>query len=149
MDVPSILLIVGQALFMVLPLTGMYAMRAGNPASITWIKGINHTVATLGFIVLIAMFWTKKAFLGVQLCSVNLALRLIEWARIIHLHFQSSDSSTTLVSPKHLDKQQYCHGSISRLLLADCFAGSIFVLWFHEFEFGRYEQPAAERLNLS
>jgi hypothetical protein len=88
MDVPSMLLFLGQSLFMVLPLTGLYSMRVGSPARMTWIKGINHSVATLGFVTLIVMFAMKGAWLGVKLCSANLGLRLVEWSRILQLHFR-------------------------------------------------------------
>jgi hypothetical protein len=103
MDLPSWLLVLGQTFFMVLPLTGFWSMHAGRPSPISWIKGINHSVATLGFITLIVMFSMKGAWLGVRLCSINLGLRLLEWVRILQLHFKKDAAqlkSLPLQSPR-------------------------------------------------
>ena len=47
MDIETILLVVAQCLFMLLPITGLYTMRAGKPAKLagTWHQWLLRTTA--------------------------------------------------------------------------------------------------------
>lgn len=90
----QVLLVVAQCLFMLLPIAGLNDMREGKPMQATRIKIRNHTVVALGFVMLIAMFTTKEATLGVKLCSMNLMLRFLENARAYQLHLRYEYSIT-------------------------------------------------------
>jgi hypothetical protein len=83
--------IFAQAFFMLLPISGFYSMRAGNPTPATLIKCVNHLVATCGFITLVTMFTLQSKHLGIKLGSINLSLRVLENLRIGQLHLRCTE----------------------------------------------------------
>ena len=85
-DTAAVLLVVAQSFFMLLPLSGFYAMRAGRPTPASCHKIANHAIAAAGFVTLICMFTVKGSMLGVKLCTINLSLRAMEAMRIWQLH---------------------------------------------------------------
>ena len=85
------LLVAAQTLFMVLPLAGLYGMRDGHPTRVTLPKAVIVSCAIVAFGILVAMFYITPEgkppnWVGVGVCSGNLALRLIEAARCLQLH---------------------------------------------------------------
>ena len=71
---------------MLLPLCSLYARRKHAPIHPPQI--IAQSAGICAFAILVAMFYTGEAQTpGVELCSINLGLRLLEAARVAQLAY--------------------------------------------------------------
>jgi hypothetical protein len=84
------LLVAAQTLFMLLPLIGLWLMREGKPMRLTPTKCLAVGAAIVAFSLLVVMFYDTEIgvpnWVGVGVCSGNLALRVLEASRLAQLH---------------------------------------------------------------